>query len=293
MRLLILGGSGMLGHRLWLAARERHDTYVTMRGGVATSAGAALFDPNRTLSGVTAEDFDSVVAALAATRPDVVINAIGIVKQRAAALDPVASLTVNALFPHRLARLCRIGGSCLIHISTDCVFSGRRGEYVETDTADADDLYGRSKLLGEVTDPPDLTLRTSLIGRELSGSQGLVEWFLDQRGRSVRGFTRAIFSGLTTPALAALIVDLIEHHPNLAGLWHVASPPISKHDLLCLIRDAMALDIAIEPDDTVVIDRGLDDDRFRATTGLPTLDWPTMVQRLAQDPIPYDDMRRR
>jgi dTDP-4-dehydrorhamnose reductase len=292
MRTLILGGNGMLGHRLWLACRERHDAYATLRGRLASSPGATLFAPGRIVEGVSAEDFDSVVGALAAVRPEVVVNCVGIVKQRPAAEDPVASLTVNSLFPHRLARACRIGGIRLVHLSTDCVFSGRRGAYTEEDPPDATDLYGRSKLLGEVTGEGCLTLRTSMIGRELSGSQGLLEWFLAQRGQTVRGFRRALFSGLTTPALASRIVDVIEQQPDLSGLWHVASDKISKHDLLCLIRDTMSLDVTIEPDDSVEVDRSLDDRLFRAATGLAAPDWPAMIDGLAHDPVAYDAIRR-
>lgn len=292
MRILILGGTGMLGHRLWLACRGRHDAYVTVRRGLPPGPASALFERDRVITGVAAEDFDSVVGALARTRPDVVINCIGIVKQRREASDAVASLTVNALFPHQLARLCQIGGIRLIHLSTDCVFSGRRGMYADDDIADAEDLYGRSKLLGEVGEEHCLTLRTSIIGRELAGSQGLVEWFLDQRGRTIRGYTRAIFSGLTTAALASHIVEVVERHPRLAGVWNVASAPISKHNLLCMILEAMSLDIVIEPDDTMVIDRSLDDRRFRAETGLAPPDWPTMIDRLAHDDTPYDLIRR-
>src|SRR5207253_2340396 len=151
--------------------------------------------------------------------------------------DPVVCLSINSLFPHRLARLCHAAKARLIHVSTDCVFSGRKGNYTEADQPDAEDLYGRSKLLGEVQGPGCLTLRTSIIGRELDTRQGLVEWFLSNQGRKVKGYRRAIFSGLTTDALSELIGRIILNHPDLEGLWHVASAPINKFELISLVRD--------------------------------------------------------
>ncbi len=281
----------MLGHTLWRLSSQRHDTYGTLRLDLASARWGRFFDAHRVVEGVAADDVDSVVRAVALAKPDVVVNCIGIIKQRPSAQDPVASIGVNALFPHRLARLCRARGSRLIHISTDCVFSGSRGRYTEHDVADAADLYGRSKLLGEVDEVDCITLRTSIIGRELAGSFGLLEWFLDQRGKAVRGYRRALFSGLTTPAFAALILSLIEAHPDLSGVWHVASAPISKYDLLCAIRDALALDISIEPDDSLVVDRTLDDSRFRVRTGLPVPTWAEMIEPLAYEETPYDSLR--
>jgi dTDP-4-dehydrorhamnose reductase len=286
-RVLILGGTGMLGHKLWQVARERFETFVMVRGGPERCAEYGLFDPRRTIEGVSAEDFGSVIEAVAEARPDVVVNCVGIVKQRAAANDPIANITVNALFPHQVARLCQGMGARLIHLSTDCVFSGRRGGYSEADEPDPNDQYGRAKLLGEVSSGGCLTLRSSLIGRELGTCQGLLEWFLSQRGGTVRGFRRAIFSGLTTAAMARIICEIVERHPHLEGVWHVASEPISKLDLLLLIREALHLDVRIEPDDSAVIDRSLDDRRFREATGMAPPSWPAMIAELAADPSPY------
>lgn len=292
-RLLILGGTGMLGHRLWLAAREQFETRVTVRGASTSALHGNLFDPARVIPGVIVEDFDSVVQAVAIARPTVVVNCIGIVKQRAAAKDPVASLVTNAVFPHRLARLCQATGARLIHLSTDCVFSGRRGNYREDDRTDPEDLYGQTKLLGEAAGPGCLTLRTSMIGRELATSQGLVEWFLGRRGGSAAGYPRAIFSGFTTGALADLIIELIAEHPSIEGLWHVAAEPISKLDLLTLIRDSGQLEIELIPDAGVVIDRSLDATRFRRETGWSPPSWPAMIAELTSDRTPYDEIRRQ
>ena len=292
MRVLILGGSGMLGHKLWQVFRDRFDTYATFRQGPSAYARFGVFDPARSVGRVSAEDFDSVVRAFAGVRPEAVVNCVGIVKQDAAAKDPVASITVNSLFPHRLAHLCRAAGARLVHLSTDCVFSGATGGYAEPDAPDARDLYGRTKLLGEVDYDGCLTLRTSMIGRELAGAHGLVEWFLSQRGRRVRGFRRAVFSGFTTRALAGVIADVLERHPALRGVRHAAAEPINKYDLLTLVRDAYGLDIEIERDETFVCDRSLDASRFRAETGLTPPSWPEMIAGLRDDETPYEEFRR-
>ncbi len=292
MKVLILGGSGMLGHKLWQMASERFDTYATVRQAPTAYARYGFFDPARLQGHVAAEDFDSVTRALATIRPDVTINCIGIVKQAAAAQDPVTSIAINALFPHRLAHLCRAAGSRLIHISTDCVFSGRRGDYAEDDVSDAEDLYGRTKFLGEVSADNCLTLRTSIIGRELESSSGLVEWFLGQEGRRVDGYKRAVFSGFTTLALADIIVRIVTEQPELHGLWQVAAEPINKYDLLSLVKDAYGANIQIEPDETVAIDRSLNAARFRQETGILPTPWTEMIARMREDTTPYTDLWR-
>ena len=289
-RVLILGGSGMLGHKLCQAFSTRFDTHATVRTDDLALARLGLLDQARTVAHVSADTFDTVAAAIASVEPDVVINCIGIVKQASAARDPITSISINSLFPHRLAKLCRSEGVRLIHISTDCVFSGRSGGYTENDVPDPLDLYGRSKLLGEVGDGADLTIRTSIIGRELTGANGLVEWFLGQQA-SARGFQRAIFSGLTTNALADVLASIVSDHAALSGIRHVAAEPINKFDLLRLLKDAYDLDIEIVADDEVVIDRSLDATTFERETGVKAPSWDAMVAQLAADSTPYERLR--
>jgi dTDP-4-dehydrorhamnose reductase len=241
---------------------------------------------------VDARQFETVVAALGQVRPDVVINCLGIIKQLKAAKDPIPSLEVNALFPHRLAELCAVGGARLLHFSTDCVFSGEKGAYTEEDRPDPVDLYGHSKLLGEVDRPGCVTLRTSIIGRDYLKNAGLIEWFLSQRNGHVRGFRRAIYSGLSTESLARIVAELIDRYPDLSGIYHVASRPINKYDLLCRLRDVADLSIEIEPDDTFTIDRSLSPERFLAATGLQIPSWDRMIAEIAADLAPYDQWRR-
>jgi dTDP-4-dehydrorhamnose reductase len=289
-RVLVLGATGMLGHKVWQVAHERFQAWATTRGG---GEFPGLFEPSRLLTDVRADDQDSIVRACGEARPDVIVNCVGIVKQRPAAGDPVPSLIVNALLPHRLAALARAMGARLLHISTDCVFAGTRGGYREDDSPDASDLYGRSKLLGEVSGQGCLTLRTSIIGRELSSSSGLLEWFLAQRGGRASGYRQARFSGLTTGALAKVIAELIARDPGIDGLYHVASEPIAKYDLLCRLNAAFDARVEIEPSDEVRIDRSLDGSRFAAATGIDIPGWDTMIRDMAADPTPYDEWRRR
>jgi dTDP-4-dehydrorhamnose reductase len=210
------------------------------------------------------------------------LNEVGIVKQRPEAEDPLPALEVNSVFPHRLARLCADTGARLVHFSTDCVFSGRKGDYRETDMPDPVDTYGRTKLLGEVG-APNLTLRTSIIGLELGRRQGLIEWLLASRGR-VKGYRRVLYSGLTTLEMARLVDRLLAEHPDLAGLFHVASAPIDKFALLSrLARELGREDVELEPVDEPVCDRSLCADALANATGYRAPAWDEMLRELARE----------
>ena len=281
-KVLVLGASGMLGNAV-LRLFAQSDGYSAV--GSARSAGVLRVLPpelrDRVICGVDVENVDSLTRLFAATRPDVVINCIGLVKQMAEADDPLAAIPINALLPHRLARLCDVAGARLIHMSTDCVFAGTKGMYREDEPSDAQDLYGRSKYLGEVDYPHAVTLRTSIIGHELSGAHGLVGWFLAQQG-GVKGYSHAIFSGLPTVELARVMRDCVIPRPELRGLYHVSAEPINKFDLLKLVAQVYGRLIAITPDDGLRIDRSLDSSRFRALTGYAPPSWPELVRSMHQ-----------
>lgn len=229
--------------------------------------------------GLDVQDFDSLAGFLRDARPAVILNCIGVVKQLASAKDPLTVIPINAILPHRLARLADLIGARLIHVSTDCVFSGRKGGYMETDIPDAEDLYGRSKLLGEVDYDNAVTLRTSIIGREIGSRNGLVEWFLSQRGRT-QGYRRAIFSGLTTDELVNVMIQHVLPNPSLRGVYHVSVDPISKFELLTIIKDTYRHPVEIEPDDRLAIDRSLNSDRFRNAVGYAPPPWPELIRRM-------------
>lgn len=276
-KVLVLGASGMLGHVVlrWFARQGRHEVSGSVRSEAARRRLPAELHEH-IVTGVDVENLDGLAQLFATVRPTVVVNCIGLVKQLAQADEPLVALPINALLPHRLARLCALVEARLVHISTDCVFSGRRGSYSESDTPDAEDLYGRSKLLGEVSAAPTVTLRTSIIGPELGSAHGLVEWFLAQPG-PVRGYTRAVFSGLPTVELARVIHDFVLPHPGLTGLYHVSAEPITKCDLLQRVARTYRRATEIRPDDAVVIDRSLDSTRFRAATGYVPPNWNDLV----------------
>lgn len=282
MRVLILGAYGMLGHKL--AQRLSADFEVSATCRQRQPAWDALLGSRVTLiEGVTVENFDSVVEAVAQARPEVVINCIGVIKQQAKAKQALPSISINALFPHQLAALGRAARFRLIHFSTDCVFSGRQGHYRQEDVPDPVDLYGRSKLLGEVSDPGCLTIRSSIIGRELGSAHGLLEWFLRQHGQRIRGFQKAIYSGFSTLEMSRIVALVLTRFPNLDGVWQVASQPISKYDLLNLIKRRLSLDVQIDPDRDFVCDRSLDGSRFAQATGYRAPEWAVMVDEMVAD----------
>jgi len=250
--------------------------------GTLRSAGALqYFDEHhrdRLLSGVDVLDQDALVGVLARVRPDVVINCVGLIKQLADAKDPLSALPINAMLPHRLAKLCGLAQARLIHVSTDCVFSGRKGLYSEADLSDAEDLYGKSKFIGELHNVPRaITLRTSIIGHELGSNYSLVDWFLSQEG-PVKGYSKAIFSGLPTVELARVVRDYVIPNSDLSGLFHVSVEPIDKYSLLRLLAEVYGKKIEIIPDGRFCIDRSLDSSRFRQATGYAPPAWPELVK---------------
>jgi dTDP-4-dehydrorhamnose reductase len=294
MKVLVLGATGMLGHKMFQLLRRRFpNTFCTIRGDSDDEClrRVELFQEGNVISHVTAEDFPALEELLRNQRPQTVVNCIGVIKQRPEAKDAIPCCMLNTVLPHRLAALCAEWGGRLIHFSTDCVFSGKRGGYVEDDTSDAGDLYGTTKYLGEVIAGNVITLRTSIIGRELIHRQSLLEWFLSQNQMQVLGYRRALYSGVTTNHLAGVVGDLIEFFPGLSGLYQVVSQTISKHDLLCLLREAYALNIEIVPDEAFVCDRSLQGDKFRRATGYRCPPWPELIANLASDRTPYKDWR--
>ena len=291
MKVFVLGGEGMLGHKMWQVLSQRFDTYMTMRQPAKAYSQFEIFDLDRIRGGINCINFDSVVKVIGEIKPDVIVNCIGIVKQVVEVSDPVITLTINSIFPHRLKNLCSITNTRLIHLSTDCVFSGKKGMYTEEDDIDATDLYGLSKYLGEVNGDNCLTIRTSIIGRELTTKNGLLEWFLSNANGTVKGYTNAIFSGFPTIVLAEILVKIIKGFPELSGVWHVSSDPISKYDLLQLIESEYSLQINIEPFADFSEDHSLDSSRFRNKTGIIQSKWPELIRIMKEDPTPYDNWR--
>lgn len=278
-KILILGATGMLGHVLlrYFSTQEEYEAYGTTRD----LSGLARFFPKELVSRfkqdpVDADNFDSVIRALASIQPDIVINCIGLIKQLPISSDPLSAITVNAQLPHRISLISRTAGARMIHISTDCVFNGKKGNYTEEDPATAEDLYGMTKCLGEVNYPHCVTLRTSIIGHELKGGFGLIDWFLMQKG-NVRGFTKAIYSGFPTIELARIISDYVLPNDDLSGTFHVSSDPISKYALLKMVAEKYGKQVEIESFDDFVLDRSMDSSKFRMRTGYTPPAWHELV----------------
>ena len=281
MRVLVLGVTGMLGHVVFNLFAD--DPGLEVWGTLRDPVGLRFFTAgrrDRLLAAIDVLDQEAVTSAVSRVRPEVVVNCVGVIKQLPIASDPLVVLPINAMLPHRLSRLCASIGARLIHISTDCVFSGRRGGYRESDPADTTDLYGQSKYMGEVRDAAHvLTLRSSVIGHELASSNSLVDWFLSQKGR-VSGYRKAIFSGLPSIEFARVLRDVVLPRPDLRGLYHLSATPIPKYELLRLIAAVYHKRIEIVPDDTVVIDRSLNSERFTQATGYVAPGWPALVDAM-------------
>lgn len=280
MKILVVGSSGMIGSTVLRVLSEKNDSDVF--GSIRDESCKRFFSESiaaRLVAGVDVEQTDHLVKLLDQIRPDVVVNCAGLTKHKPEADDPLVSIPINTLMPHRLAGLCKLVGARLIHVSTDCVFSGAKGRYVEDDFADARDVYGKSKALGELYYPHTVTLRTSTIGHELQSQYGLLDWFLAQEGRC-KGYSRAIFSGLPTVVFAQIIRDFVIPNLALSGLYHIAAKPINKLDLLGLIADVYAKQIDIIPDDKLILDRSLDAQRFQLATGYIAPEWPELINTM-------------
>lgn len=282
MRVLVLGASGMIGSAMFrvLSANSALEVFGTLR----SAADAGFFHPEfqlRLLLDVNVAVPDVLAQVVVKVRPEVVINCIGLTKHVSGGNEPSAAISMNALLPHRIARLCTLSDARLIHISTDCVFSGTKGPYTETDAPDAADIYGRSKQLGEVIADGSVTLRTSTIGHEFRTRHGLLEWFLLQT--ECNGYTRAVFSGVPSVVFAEIVRDIVLPNQSLSGLYHVAGPSIAKADLLRIVAETYERDIRISPDESLVIDRSLDAAKLAAATGYRSPSWPAMVQSMHDD----------
>lgn len=280
MRILVLGVSGMLGSAVFRILAQ--SPLLEVWGSARSSSVKRYFShdlASQIITGIDVENIDCLMSALKQVRPELIVNCVGLVKQLEKADDPLYALPINSLLPHRLANLCALVNARMVHVSTDCVFSGAKGNYRESDLPDANDLYGRSKLLGEVDYPHAITLRTSIIGHELNSSHGLISWFLSQQG-CVNGFTEAIFSGLPTCELARIIRDFIIPNPKIHGVYHVASQPISKYDLLSNVNKEYSKNLIIESDNRLKINRSLNAKRFFEATGYLAPPWPQLIAQM-------------
>ncbi len=280
MRILVLGASGMIGSAMFRVLSSTSAAGWIVYGTMRSSAAKSFFTPQQTkylIGNIDIDRFDDLVRIMGQVKPDLVINCIGLTKHHASCNDPLQAIPINALLPHRLAHLCAAASARFIHISTDCVFAGTNGNYLENAPGDATDIYGKAKLLGEVAYPHTITLRTSTIGHELQSAYGLLEWFLSQKD-SCKGFSRAIFSGLPNTVLAQVVRDYVIPNAQLSGLYHVGADAINKYDLLKLIASVYSKKIEIVQDDSFAINRSLNSERFFNATGYTAPTWLDLIK---------------
>ena len=281
MKVLVLGITGMLGNTLFNKLMEdmRYDVWGTIRQKDVLTTFPKKW-AEKILTQIDVLSQDSLISVLERVTPEIVINCTGLIKQHATSEDPLHTLPINSILPHRLSRLCKILGARLIHFSTDCVFSGSKGLYVESDPSDAMDLYGKSKFIGELhQDPHAVTLRTSIIGHELSSKLALIDWFLSQ-SVSIKGYKKVIFSGFPTAELSRIILDFVIPLPELSGLYHVSADPIDKCSLLKMVAEIYDKKIDVIPDKQLCIDRTLDSTRFRNITGYQPPPWQDLIKTM-------------
>lgn len=284
MKVLILGATGMLGYSLFsnLSDYGGLDVFGTVRN---LNGKEAFFDKkyqSKIFQNIDIDNIDALSQVLDKLKPDVVINCVGLIKQHKVAKQHVNAISINSLLPHQLAAICDPLGIKLIHFSTDCVFSGSKGNYSESDVPDAQDLYGKSKCLGEVTYEPHLTIRTSIIGHELTSNLSLVDWFLNQSD-SVDGFSKAIFSGIPTCFIAKVIAMNILPKKNISGLYHLSAAPIDKYSLLELVASIYQKKIEIGDSTAFVIDRSLNSNKLRSEANIDIPSWAELVREMYID----------
>jgi dTDP-4-dehydrorhamnose reductase len=286
MKLLVVGGSGMLGHKLLQRLGEKYpETYATVRGDLSEKpfCQVPFLQTKRVRKNVDVSDPQRLREVILRLKPDYVLNCVGIIKQHKENAAPLPCIKINSLLPHEIVAVASEYGGRVVHFSTDCVFDGKRGSYSEDDPPNAEDVYGRSKAMGELFYENALTLRTSIIGRELRSHTSLLDWFLGQAGGRVKGFTHAIYSGVTTNQMAKVVDLILEKFPTLNGLYQIVADPISKYDLLVLAREKFGIDVDIEPYDPFAIDRSMKGDKFASVTGYRSPSWPELMQDLADE----------
>jgi len=283
MKIIILGANGMIGYGLFDYLSKYHDVIGTLRRDKNFYKNITQLYEKNIIYGVDVKNISEIKNILISHRPDILVNATGIVKQITGQVSEADIIELNALVPHKLCQLTRSESIKLIQFSTDCVFSGKKGNYSEDDTPDPIDFYGLSKYMGEVNQKGVLTLRTSTIGLELTGSHGLIEWFLKQTG-GIDGYMNAIYTGITINELAKFVNFLITKHRDIDGLWQVAGTQINKFALLSILGAKLQRkDIQILPNKEYVCDRSLVNTKIVMKTDYKFPDWEIMLEHLAQE----------
>jgi len=280
LKILILGANGLLGGACYRLMMQVPNLEVF--GSVRSKLDKSVKFSQRLIGSIDVLDSERLDQLFAENKPQVVINCTSLSKSMINDADPLKFIELYSMLPHRLARLCNRYSARLIHISSDGVFSGKKGNYREIDKADADDLYGRSKFLGEVTNPNCITIRTSIIGHDNSLQNGLISWYLSNK-YSCKGYTKAIFSGLPVCVLAQILVDFVIFNLKLEGVYHIGSNPISKFDLLKLVAEIYDSHVSVKPDHSVIMNRSLNTEKFQREANYSPPNWDTLVRLMHDD----------
>jgi dTDP-4-dehydrorhamnose reductase len=290
MKVIILGVSGLIGHKLLQKLSTDFEVYGTLHREKSKYKNLALFSGQKIIENIDINEFDVLKGVLCAVNPDVILNCVGITKRKMDVNKPLDAIMVNSAFPHRLAKWSRYHKKRVIHFSTDCVFNGKIGNYNETSEASADDTYGKTKYLGEINYDHTLTIRSSFIGQELFDKTELFEWFLSQNGKQIKGFKNTLYSGVSTTYMAIVVKDIILNHPNLSGLYQLApEKPISKFDLLTLAKKVFNVDVDIIADTDHIHHPTLDASKLRKAINLKVPSWEEMMARMLADKNLYSN----
>lgn len=293
MRVLILGVSGLIGHKLLQELSSSFEVFGTLHKFKNQYGYNPLFTEPNIVENIDVSEFEVLKGVMYAINPDVILNCVGITKRKEEINYPVEVLTINSIFPHQLANWASINKKRIIHFSTDCVFNGKIGNYKENSLTTSEDIYGRTKALGEINYNHTLTIRSSFIGQELFGKTELLEWFLAQKGKQIKGFTKTFYSGVSTIFMAQIVKKVIRNFPNLSGLYQLASEkPISKYDLLCLANEAFNANVEIIPDDGHLHNPTLDGSRLKQEINLVVPSWKDMFSELALNKSFYESFNQ-
>ena len=292
MRILILGGNGMIGHKMYQTISKIHkDTWITLRKSLSNYSYSDIYNPEKVIDNIDLINFQIISKQLNKINPDIIINACGITIRRGIETLKSNSIILNSALPHFLNEWVTSNNKRLIHFSTDCVFTGAKGDYLDNDNKDAYDLYGSTKSMGEVIDSKyAITLRGSMIGSELENKTELFEWFLKQKNKEIKGFNKVIYSGITTTKMAEIVLKLIDQYPNLSGVYNISSKPISKFELLKLWNDFFDINANIEIDKSYTSNKNLISDNFFRTISMEQPDWVELSSQLKIDNLLYNNL---
>ena len=292
MKILILGGNGMIGHKMYQTISKIHkDTWVTLRKSLTSYSYSEIYNPAKVIDNIDLINFQTISNQLNKINPDIVVNACGITIRRGIETLKSNSIILNSALPHFLNEWVTSNNKRLIHFSTDCVFTGAKGDYLDNDNKDACDLYGSTKSMGEVIDSKyAITLRGSMIGSELENKTELFEWFLKQKNKKIKGFNKVIYSGVTTTKMAEIVLKLIDQFPNLSGVYNISSKPISKFELLKLWNKLFDIDANIEIDNSYTSNKNLISDNFYRTISMEQPDWVELSSQLNIDNLLHNNL---